>query len=78
VTTMPLIYDVPPRTAGGAILGILGALGCLLLAVYFALMALVNYAPREHSPGMGSFGVVMCLLSLWGAWKSVRHVKKYD
>ena len=64
---------------GGIIPGILGMLGCLLLAAYFALMALVNYAPREHSSGMGSFGVLMCMLSLWGAWKSLRHaVRKWS
>ena len=58
--------------SGGAILGILGGLGCLLLAAYFALMGLFNYVGRNPNPGMGSFGVVMCGVSLWGAFKSVQ------
>ena len=59
--------------AGGIILGILGCLGCLAFAMYFALMGLVNYIGRNPNPSMGSFGVVMCGLCLWGAFKSVQR-----
>ena len=59
--------------AGGIILGILGCLACLVFAMYFALMGLVNYLGRNPNPGMGSFGVVMCGVCLWGAFKSVQR-----
>ena len=57
---------------GGAGLGIFLGLLCLLLAGYFALMGLFNYIGREPNPGMGSFGVVMCGVCLWGAFRCVR------
>ena len=58
--------------SGGIIVGIVGCLACLLLAVYFAFMGFFNYVGRNPNPGMGSFGVIMCGVSLWGAFKAVR------
>lgn len=57
---------------GGAVLGIFLGLLCLLFAGYFALMGLFNYIGREPNPGMGSLGVVMCGVSLWGAYRCAR------
>jgi len=58
--------------SGRIFLGILGSLGCLMFSLYFAFMAFANYFGRNPSHGWGSFGVIMCGVSLWGAFKSAR------
>jgi len=57
---------------GSALLGVFFGLLCLVMATYFLLMGLLNYLPRERNVGLGSFGIAMSGVCIWGVYRCVR------